>query len=294
VKQGTPSATAAAMAAARAFGTVAFRAEAILDDPFAEHFLAGAHARLHRLVRRDIRLVNRGLTSLYEGLLPGGIGYILARHRTFDDAIVRAVEGGATQVVMVGAGYDSRALRQPALAAARIFEIDHPDTQARKKEIVARLLGRLPANVDYISLNATQGDLRQLPGLGFDQKAKAVFVLEGFLWYMPPDVARAILAAVAAIGAPGSLVIFDHILPSVVDGSCTLEGARAHRRYCARRGEPILWGIEPAALPGFLDEVGLRLVDDVGHDALSALSAPARLKVYPFLRIARAEISPRS
>jgi O-methyltransferase involved in polyketide biosynthesis len=114
---------------------------------------------------------------------------------------------------------------------------------------------------------------------------------------MPPEVARAILAAIVEIAAPGSQVIFDHILPSVVDGRCTLEGAREHRRYCERRNEPILWGIAPESLAGYLAESGLRLVDDVGHDELRARytrDARRAIKVYPFLRIARAEVRERS
>jgi O-methyltransferase involved in polyketide biosynthesis len=124
-----------------------------------------------------------------------------------------------------------------------------------------------------------------------------VFVLEGFLWYMPPEVARGILAAIVEIAAPGTLVIFDYILPSVVDGRCTLEGARQHRRYCARRNEPILSGIEPQELAGYLADGGLRLVDDVGGGDLKARytrDARRAIKVYPFLRIARAVVPERS
>jgi hypothetical protein len=50
---------------------------------------------------------------------------------------------------------------------------------------------------------------------------------------MPPDVARAILRTIVAVAAPGGLVLFDYILPSVVDGTCRLVGARRHARYCA-------------------------------------------------------------
>ena len=293
MREGRPSATAEAMAAARAFGSCVYQREKILDDPLAGHFLAGSHWLIQRLVRLGIRPFNLGVASLYDWLLPGGIGWVLTRHRYFDDAVEEAVEGGARQVVLVGAGYDSRAFRQKALSKARVFEVDHPDTQARKKSIVRRLFGELPTNVDYVPLNATQGDLRRLPDLGFDRQARAVFLVEGFLWYMPPDVASAILRALVEISAPGSQVIFDYILPAVVDGSCLLEGARAHREYCTRRGEPILSGIEPEQLGAYLRENGLGLLDDVGHDVLEArytAQSRRRIKIYPFLRIARARV----
>jgi O-methyltransferase involved in polyketide biosynthesis len=110
---------------------------------------------------------------------------------------------------------------------------------------------------------------------------------------LPPAVAREILAAIVGIAAPGSQVIFDHILPAVVNGSCQLEGAQAHRKYCELRGEPILFGIEPHELASYLRESGLRLIDDVGSDVLKArYTAHSRreIKVYPFLRIAWAEV----
>lgn len=292
MKAGTPSATAEAMAAARAFGSHIYRQEKILDDPYAEQFLGGRFSSLYRLVRRvGSERFELGLARLYDRMLPGSIGWVLTRHRYFDDAVDAAVIAGARQVVLVGAGYDSRIFRRSALASVKMFEVDHPDTQRRKTEIVQRIFGRLPEQVKYLPLDATRGDLRQLPEHGFDRRAPAVFALEGFLWYMPPDVARAILRAIVELAAPGSAVIFDYILPSVVEGTCRLEGAEAHRRYCARRGEPILFGIEPEQLAKYCAEVGLTLVEDVSGDALAARytrGARTPIKVYPFLRIARA------
>jgi methyltransferase (TIGR00027 family) len=294
MQAGRPSATAEAIAAARAFGAHIYDREQILVDPYAERFLGGRFARLYQLVRRSsIPPLNLGLAALYDQILPGALGWVLTRHRYFDDAIDAVVRDGAKQVVFVGAGYDSRAFRQPALAKLDIFEIDHPDTQARKKQIVEQIFGQLPSNVAYLPLDATKGDLRQLPKHGFDRHARTLFVIEGFLWYMPPEIARAILAAIVSIAAPQSQIIFDYTLPSVVDGTCLLEGAERHRAYCARRGEPILFGIDPRALPGYLLALGLGLIDDVGSEDLQArYTATSRrtIKVYPFLRIARAMV----
>jgi methyltransferase (TIGR00027 family) len=297
VKGGRPSDTAEAMAAARAIGSHVYGDMGILSDPFAEHFLGPRSRVLYRLVRRfGVPSLNRALASAHDRILPGSVGWVLTRHRYFDDAIEDAARHGAAQFVLIGAGYDSRAFRQKALSKLRVFEVDHPDTQARKKRIVQQVFGDLPRNVVYVSLDATQGDLRKLLEYGFDRRVKAVFVLEGFLWYMPAEVARAILAAIVEIAAPGSQVIFDFILPSVVDGSCALEGAPEHRRYCERRGEPILFGIAPEQLEKFLHESGLRLIDDVAQDTLKrryTAGSGRDIKVYPFLRIARAEVNPR-
>jgi len=294
VKEGTPSWTAEWMAALRACGSLLLEDE-ILADPFAKHFLSRRFSWLYSLARLGIGPLNRGLTSLGERLLPGTLGWVLTRHRYIDDGVDEAVRAGATQVVIVGAGYDSRALRLPALSAVRIFELDHPATQARKKEIVLRIFGDLPKHIDYVSWDARQRDLQQLPELGFDRDTKAVFVLEGFLWYMPPEVARATLRSIAQVAAPGSVVLFDYILPSVVDGTCTLEYAKETREQLAKRGEPVLSGIEPEHLASYLRENGLRLIEDVGHDRLRERymrSNRRKIKIYEFLRIARAETDP--
>jgi len=294
VKAGKPSDTAEAMAAARAIGAQLYRSEQILDDPYAPRFLGARYAALYRAIRRlGSERLNLGLASLYDWLLPGAIGWVLTRHRYIDDVIDGAVGQGVQQVVFVGAGYDSRAFRQEALARTAVLEIDHPATQARKQKILREMFGELPTRVRYLSLDATRGDLRQLPQHGFARGGRALFVLEGFIWYMPPEVAKSILAAIVEIAAPGSQVVFDYILPSVVDGSCGLEGAQKHRAYCARRGEPILFGVVPEELPAYLGAIGLRLVGDVGADELAARytrGSRRPIKIYPFLRIATAEV----
>lgn len=289
MKSGRPSDTAAA----RAFGSHVRGSEHILADPLAEHFIGPRYWALHRLIRLGVAPLNLAMVAVHDRILPGAVGWVLTRHRYFDDRIEEAVRNGARQIVFVGAGYDSRAFRLQTLTDVRIFEVDHPDTQARKKRIVRQLFGELPKRIEYVPLNATRGDLRQLPDHGFDLMATSVFVLEGFLWYMPPEIARAILVAIAGIAAPGSQMIFDYILPSVVDGSSVLEGAREHRRYCERRGEPVLFGIEPGQLSGYLHENGLRLIDDVGSDTLKARypgHSRRESKISPFLRIATAEV----
>jgi methyltransferase (TIGR00027 family) len=298
MKAGRPSATAEAMAAARAFGSYVYRDERILDDPFAQYFLSRRNKAIFGLMRRiGVSALDVRMASLYDRRVPGALGWILTRHRYFDDSIEQAAQAGTTQIVFVGAGYDSRAFRQQSLTNSRIFELDHPDTQSRKQRIVRRHFGALPKNVDYVGLNATHDDLRELLAHGFDPRTPALFVLEGFLWYMPPAVASSVLRTIAAIAAPRTRVIFDYILPSVVDGSSELEGAQEHRSYCSDRGEPILFGVAPEQLPSYLREHGFRLTDDVGHENLAEryTSGSRRpIKIYPFLRIATAQVSARS
>jgi methyltransferase (TIGR00027 family) len=298
MRNNRPSDTAEAMAAARAFGSHIYRREGILDDPFAPRFLSGRLSALYRAVRGvPVQRVELGLAALYDRMLPGSVGWVLTRHRYIDDVVRGAARDGVEQVVIVGAGSDSRALRCRELARVRVFEIDHPDTQARKVEIVRDILGAMPPQVTYLPLDATRGDLRELPRYGYDRAAAALYVLEGFLWYMPPAIAREVLAAIAETAAPGSAVAFDYILPEVVDGTSQLEGADRHRRYCAKRGEPILWGIDPHELGGYLSALGLELVDDIGEDELrSRYTAGSRrpIKIYPFLRVARARVTGRT
>ena len=102
----------------------------------------------------------------------------VARVKFFDEILLKEVAGGASQVVILGAGLDSRAYRfERELAEVKVFEADHPATAARKRERLRVALGEIPATVAYVQADLTVDDLAsRLVEHGFDE-AKSVFVL---------------------------------------------------------------------------------------------------------------------
>jgi methyltransferase (TIGR00027 family) len=128
---------------------------------------------------------------------------LAARTRFFDDQLLAAVSKGVSQIVIIGAGYDDRALRFRA-PGVRFFEMDHPDTQADK----ARRLASEKADVK--NLNLVPADFRydDLAGLltssGHDQKSPSLFICEGVIVYLDEATARSLLEVLTRCATPES------------------------------------------------------------------------------------------
>ena len=140
------------------------------------------------------------------------------RTRFIDEALERAIAGGATQVVILGAGFDSHAYRcQELLAHVRVFEVDRPATQALKKQRVNDVLGGPPANLTYVAIDFQHEDLPDvLTRHGYDPAQRTFFILEGVTMYLPEEAVRGTLRFVAA-HPPGSGIVFDFVYRAMID-----------------------------------------------------------------------------
>ena len=118
---------------------------------------------------------------------------MIVRTRFIDEALERAIAGGATQVVILGAGFDSHAYRcQELLAHVRVFEVDRPATQVLKKQRVNEVLGGPPANLTYVAIDFQHEDLADvLARHGYDPAQRTFFILEGVTMYLPEEGVRA-------------------------------------------------------------------------------------------------------
>jgi methyltransferase (TIGR00027 family) len=128
---------------------------------------------------------------------------IAARTRFFDEVTLAAIEAGITQVVVVGAGYDGRALRFAA-PGVRFFEIDHPATQPDKRHRI-EALGICSDAIAFVPHDLTHGTLPSvLAAAGHDSERATLFICEGLLLYLAPPVVRQLLHDLRACAGPGS------------------------------------------------------------------------------------------
>jgi len=135
---------------------------------------------------------------------------IALRTAAIDAAVQEGIADGATQLVILGAGYDGRAWRLPELAGVRVFEVDHPATQGDKRARVASLP---PATgiVTFVPVNLERDALGDaLARAGHDSSAPTCWIWEGVVMYLTKDAMRATLAAVAQRSAPGSTLIINY------------------------------------------------------------------------------------
>jgi methyltransferase (TIGR00027 family) len=202
------------------------------------------------------------------------------RTRFIDEALERAIGGGATQVVILGAGFDSHAYRcQELLAQVEVFEVDRPAMQALKKRRVSEALGGAPANLTYVAIDFQHEDLRDvLVRYGHDLAQRTFFVLEGVTMYLPDEAVRDTLRFVAA-HPPGSSIVFDYVYRAMIDMIATIDMAnvpKAAKPFVERflnltRDEPWVFGLPVGGEREFLGEFGLELREGLtigGEDSI--------------------------
>ncbi|HWO18245.1 MAG TPA: SAM-dependent methyltransferase [Kofleriaceae bacterium] len=283
MRDDTPSRTAAWVAAARQLGQLLPDDLRLVDDPYGAAFTSRWLASLIEQATAgddsqaplDIALRRlRGPLAQMPGL-QHWILYMQVRTRVIDDAIRAFARGGGRQLVLLGAGYDCRALRMPELLGARVFEIDHPATQGHKRQTLARLGAASPAT--YVTWNFEERPLEDLPeelaASGHDAARPSFTVWEGVTMYLSEPAIDASLRAIVEWSAPGSRLAMTYFAKARLAQPSL--ATRALRAVTSRLGEPWRFGWDPDELPGYLAERGLELTSDLAiSDAARELLPP--------------------
>lgn len=200
-------------------------------------------------------------------------GYFMVNVRTqyIDAALRRAAADGATQVVILGAGYDSRAYRfREAFPQLRFFEVDLPATGEVKRQRLTEVFGAVPDYVRYAPIDFDTQKLEDvLPPLGYDPKQRTFFVLEGVTMYVAKAGIGATLDFICRNSAPGSRAVFDYLLRPVIEGKYQGYWAADYIAFAvAQMGEPFVTGWMPAEAAAFVKQHGLAVVEDAGEKLL--------------------------
>lgn len=199
--------------------------------------------------------------------------YVNARTHYVDAALVRAAAEGATQVVVLGAGFDSRAYRFRAThPALRFFEVDLPAAIEAKRRRIAEVLGGTPDNVRYAPIDFNTQRLEDvLPPLGYDPKQRSFFLLEGVVMYVAGAGNAATFDFIRRHAARGSTVVYDYVLKQVIQGKYGKHRAAGSTSIgVAMRGEPYVSGWTPREAAAFARKHGLKVVEDVGPNELTS------------------------
>jgi methyltransferase (TIGR00027 family) len=194
-------------------------------------------------------------------LFPTGIyEYVLARTKVFDEVFVDALARGLPQVVILGAGMDTRALRfQEKNRGTTIFDLDIHATQRYKREVLARKKVALPAEIVFAPIDFNKQHLADvLTEAGYREGQQTLFLWEGVTMYLEAAAVDGTLAFIRGSAAEGSIVVFDYVRASVLRYENTLYGEPQIRGTVARAQEGWIFGIEDGAIEGFLAEHGFR------------------------------------
>lgn len=278
MQEGTASKTAARVAIRRAAHQV-LDTPRVLDDPLALAILA-PHERAELLAdpgKHNANPIGRALRA-----------FLVVRSRFAEDALAGA---DVTQYVVLGAGFDTSAYRCPR--SLRVFEVDHPATQAAKRERLAEGGIDVPPNVSFIAADLAKVPLRDaLRDGGFDLAAPTFVSWLGVVPYLTLDAITATLTVLGSLPA-GSEVVFDYgIPPSALPFLARMVYNQFAKRVAAA-GEPWISFFLPDDLRALLQRCGFARIEDFGADELTArylLNRDDGLTLGPSGRIAHARV----
>jgi methyltransferase (TIGR00027 family) len=259
----------------------------LFDDPLAVAFLD--RSLRAAVVAAGLPAVGRALPWLLDRWIPGPRPSAAVRTRLIDDALRSAVSAGVRQVVILGAGFDTRAYRLREVRRLAVFEVDHPDTQAAKLHVLEGELETGPDQVTFVPLDFDHDELADaLTDAGLRTGLATFTIWEGVASYLSPQAVDATVRWARSISGPGSHLMLTYVDRRLIDKTLHFPHATAWVRSVARAGEPFVFGFQPAELAGYLSQRGWHLRADLSTtEALVRYGLPAR-RVPGFYRIAHA------
>jgi len=266
MKEQKSSYSAEIAAAMRAIEANKTEDERVCFDMYAKYFLSTANKWIVRS-----RLMTYIALRIVERKGPGFPGGIAARTRYIDDLLHSRIEDGIEQLVILGAGYDTRPYRFDALKSIIVFEVDYPATQNYKISKIEKIFGFRPSHVVYVPVDFNKNVLSScLSEAGFDRTLKTFFIWEGVTFYLTPTAVDDTLSFVTGNSGPGSSICFDYMLQSVLDGRCDLEEAKqVHTGSFKGDGEEAYtFGIEDGTIEEFLSKRGFSQIVEMKSEQL--------------------------
>src|SRR3569623_644427 len=248
VKDDSPSRTAAWVAAARQLAQLLPPEAQLVSDPYGAAF---SYPRLRARIERLKPMAEMRVMKQW-------ILYMQVRTRVIDDALRAWVAGGGRQVVLLGAGYDTRALRLPELADVDVFEVDHPATQHHKQGVLAQLAVESPSR--YVTWDFETRAMDALPDVIEEAglvRTKPVFTIwDGVTMYLTDAAIDASLRAIRAWSPPSSRLAMTYFAKSRIEQPSL--ATRSATAILATFGEPWRFGSAPDQLPAYLEARGFR------------------------------------
>lgn len=261
MRKGQPSRTAQFVANLRALGDLA-PAVPGFSDPVAHKFL---DPRLSRGVARARDRIAHGARRPFPFWLRGMGVFNQFRTLVLDQAVLAGLP--FHQLIIVGAGFDSRAWRLPRLDSAIVFEVDHPDTQGVKRDRAAGLSQRAK-EIRFVPADLSRDDLGvKLTGVGFRPDLKSFWLWEGVVMYLTPEQVGQTLRAMAALSSPASGLAFTYMSKK--------NGKTPRSLMLALMGEPLRSAFEPAEIDALARQSGWQASSNTGIEDWLPAYAPA-------------------
>lgn len=230
----------------------------LFDDPIIKHFFSKII-----LFQMNFKFI-RDMEILFSELMTkGAFGALICRTRYIDDVLTTAMAKGIDQVVILGAGLDTRPYRIAGINEIKIIEVDLPNMQNIKKEKLQKCLGALPPHVIFAPIDFNHQKLDVLTIQELDFSKPIFFIWEGVTPYISEAGVMNTLKFISKAPS-GSMVVFSYILKSIIDQTSDIPGADTILNYFESKSHPWIFGLDPNSLNDFLASFHLTLVEDIG------------------------------
>ena len=273
MKEGQSSRTAEAAAALRA-NHFKNTVSPVFSDPYAFELTSRSWKKLLSSPLL-VKLMNSAVLNRTLGLLTG---QVVGRSRYAEDLLDQAVQQNTQQYVLVGAGLDSFALREshhyPTL---KIFEVDHPDTQAAKQAKLKKL-GEIPATVEFVAINFEKESISEaLTRSLYERSAPAFFSWLGTTHYLNPQTTLQTLKSIAEFAANASEVVLDYSTDFQELTGIERIGSIGVAQFTHLLKEPLLGQFKPTDLHHAVEQMGFEVVEDLSGEAITERYFSARV-----------------
>jgi len=264
-----PSETAKGVAYLRAIGSTEENPAFACNDPYAQLFLGSEEKSALKKLQFDA--VKRFWMEKHA--LPGSYEYLVARTKLMDRVVLEAIDAGFEQVVILGAGYDSRAIRfSQKGSSVRFIEVDAAHTQKRKKKYLQNA-GVQPEDLpEFLEIDFNRQTLLDVMQLSsFSGVKKTLFLWEGVSMYLDERAVLDLLASLKTMMQAEARLVFDYIYAETLQGCYDYYGAKASLDYVCEKGEPYTFGIAEGGVDAFLTQQGYALIENFNPGQLQTL-----------------------
>lgn len=262
-----PSETAMFAALRRTMANKEFTNDKFGPDYMAELFLP-AHFRFFLKFEK----IRENTKNKLNGFLPGLTEYMIARTAYFDNLFSEALKNGIPQIVLLGAGYDTRAYRFAKINRhTKIFELDATSTQNRKIQCLKKAKVNIPSQVQFVPINFNEEPLRDvLRKAGYDPCIKTLFLWEGVSYYLDTESVDAMLKYVSRSHHDENAIAFDYTITISEGNIDDYYGAREFVKTMQEQhaSEELMYSIEEGRIGAFLEQRGLKIDDHMTNDEI--------------------------
>lgn len=259
-----PSETALFAALRRTIAHKEFRNEKFGPDDLAEYFLPPHFRFFLRFTK-----IRENTKNKLNDALPGLNEYMIARTAYFDRLFVDALDNEIRQIVLLGAGYDTRAYRfNQSNRGTKIFELDITPTQDRKKKCLKKARIDIPQHVRFVPINFKEESLKDvLEKAGYEDQVKTLFLWEGVSYYLDAESVDVTLDFVSHASHQESAIAFDYTISLSEENLNDYYGVREFAQTMKEHhaNEELMFSIDEGKIESYLEQRGLKKLDHLDN-----------------------------